>query len=54
MASKTKTVEVTLSVKAIVREGMDIKKLLEEETEFMAEPKSTNGCVTAIKIKKIS
>ena len=51
-----KEVEVTFKMKVIIRNDMSIYDLLEKETEYIAEPQSTNGCVvemTFIGIKKI-
>jgi hypothetical protein len=39
---------VKLRVKATVNKNVDLYKFLGEETEWLAEPKNTDGCVTKI------
>jgi len=53
---KTVNLEVTFKTNLIIREGVSVYDLLFKETEFIAEPQSTNGCVTSMEvigIKKI-
>ena len=45
---ETVTVEVTLKMNTLLRDGVSIYQLLDKETEFLAEPQSINGCVTSI------
>lgn len=45
--------EVTFEMKVIIRDGVSMEQLLKNETEFLAEPQSTNGCVTSMKIKDV-
>ena len=40
-------------MKVIIRDGVSMEQLLKNETEFLAEPQSTNGCVTSMKIKDV-
>ena len=59
MANKKKKentvkVEATFSMKVIVRDDMDVEDLLKEETEFIAEPQSVNGCVIGMKLKDVN
>ena len=44
---------LTFDVKVIVREGVSLGDLLNKETEFLAEPKSVNGCVIDMKLTKV-
>ena len=45
---------ISFDVKVIIRDNMDIMNLLKNETEFLAEPNSTNGCIMDMKLKEIT
>ncbi len=50
---KIVNVSATFSMKVIVRNDNHFKNLLENETEFIFEPKSVNGCVLESNITSI-
>lgn len=54
--NKDRRVEVELLFKAkvIIRDDFDLEKLIKEETYFMTEPQSANGCVMSMKLKNIN
>ena len=45
---------VTFKVKVVVRDDTTVKDLLTNQTEFIAEPRSINGCVLDMKLKSIT
>ena len=47
------SVEICMKTKVIIKKGMDYKKLITEETDFLLEPKSTNGCVLEVLLKSM-
>jgi hypothetical protein len=46
-------VQVVFNIKAIARKGVTIIELLKNQTEFLAEPKTANGCVMEMKLDRI-
>ena len=49
---KTK-IKIVFNAEVILRDGIKAKDLLMKETDFLAEPQSTNGCVTELKIESV-
>jgi hypothetical protein len=52
LANKAK-VEITITATVAYKPGVDIKKMLKEETEYLLEPQSANGCVLKTKFKSL-
>lgn len=52
MANK-KEVEITITATVAYKHGVDIKKMLKEETEYLLEPQSANGCVIKADFKSV-
>jgi hypothetical protein len=47
----TKRVYILLCADVIIRNNADLRQLIINETEFLAEPKSANGCVKKLTLK---
>jgi hypothetical protein len=51
--NSTKRVFILLCADVIIRNDADLKQLIINETEFLAEPKSAKGCVKKLTLKYV-
>jgi len=53
MEEQKKIALVTFAIEAVVRKDTTIEDLIRNQTEFIFEPRTANGCVTDQKVTEI-